>query len=171
MKLKTKKHKKLYRLSIFLLLISVATTVVFTVLTYKHAPQQKNDPTVTPTTTEGLITTDPTQSSQKQEDIKHPSPSNVNIAVSNAGQDFAGGPVVVRTILTDGINGGECIFTLSKGYATKSYSSEVIYSGTYYSCNYDIPYDGLSGGEWSLSIKVNQDNKSGETTTKITLKD
>jgi hypothetical protein len=86
--------------------------------------------------------------------------SILNITTTALGQDQKQGPILIRTIV-DNITGGSCTYKLSKGSSIKNYSSEVSFSGTYYSCNYTIPYADLSPGTWTIKINVAQDNKSG----------
>lgn len=93
----------------------------------------------------------------------------INIVLSAAGQDIKGGPVVIRTIL-DGATGGTCTATLINGSTLKTYNSDVILQGTYYSCKgFDVPYADLFAGNWQLKVTATQDNKTGETSKTITI--
>jgi hypothetical protein len=86
--------------------------------------------------------------------------SILNITTTALGQDQKQGPILIRTIV-DNVTGGSCKYKLSKASIIKNYGSEVSFSGTYYSCNYTIPYADLSPGTWTIKINVAQDNKSG----------
>jgi hypothetical protein len=92
--------------------------------------------------------------------------SILNITTTALGQDQKQGPILIRTIV-DNITGGSCTYKLSKGSSIKNYSSEVSFSGTYYSCNYTVPYADLSPGAWTIKINVVQDNKSGSTSKDV----
>ncbi len=88
---------------------------------------------------------------------------SIGITLSAAGQDTKGGPVIVRTILSE-TSTGTCKLTLTKDSVVKTYQSEVINKGTYYSCNgFDIPFSDLSVGEWNLKLDVINNGSSGTT--------
>lgn len=101
-----------------------------------------------------------------------PAPTEpIEITLSAAGQDTKGGPVIVRTILGKA-NGGSCNLILKKGAENKSYTSEVIWSGTYYTCEgFSVPFEDLSAGSWELKLSVNQGDKSGEIARTISVAD
>jgi hypothetical protein len=88
-----------------------------------------------------------------------------------AGQDQVGGPVVVKALLTD-VTNGTCNLKLTKDNDTKTYSSNVINTGTYYSCDgFNIPVTDLSSGTWVVSLNVTSGSRSGtaEQSTEVTL--
>lgn len=93
----------------------------------------------------------------------------ITVVLSAAGQDIKGGPVVVRSILSN-LSGGVCTLTLTKDNSTKTYTANVEWLGTYYSCQgFDVPYTDLSVGEWQLTLSVRQDNNSGEASRAATV--
>jgi len=97
------------------------------------------------------------------------STQSIYITLSAAGQDAAGGPILVRTIL-EGATGGSCSIVIAKSGNSKTYSAPITWQGTYYSCNYNIPYADLSVGNWQLSITAKQDTKQGTATAAVAVK-
>lgn len=95
--------------------------------------------------------------------------SKIVIVLSAASQDVSNGPIVIRSIL-EGANGGSCKYTLAKSGITKTYSSNVAFSGTYYSCNYDIPFSDLSSGLWTVTLSATQGSSSGSVSQEVTVK-
>ncbi len=98
-------------------------------------------------------------------------PSNITLSYSFAGQDQdkSGGPIVIRTI-ANGADGGQCEYKLTNGSNTKSFSSDVTFSGTYYSCNFTIPYDSTLKGNWSLNTTITQNGKTGSASTSVNIR-
>jgi hypothetical protein len=152
-----KRNKKLF----LVLVIILAAIVSIILLNYKPNTKSTDESNTSTITTE-----------QKTEDtatvIKNDTPTDstnnsssiLNITTTALGQDQKQGPILIRTIV-DNVTGGSCTYKLSKGSIIKNYSSEVSFSGTYYSCNYTVPYSDLSAGTWTIKISVAQDNKSG----------
>lgn len=93
----------------------------------------------------------------------------ISITFSAAGQDNAGGPVLIRTIL-DGATGGSCAINLTKDSVVKSYTTSITWQGTYYSCNKDVPFADLSTGVWQLKLVATQDTKQGTATQMVEIK-
>jgi len=152
-----KRNKKL----ILSLAIILATIVAIVYLNYKpkiNSPDESNTP---------VLSTEQ-KSKDKNTAIKNDTPKDstnnsssiLNITTTALGQDQKQGPILIRTIV-DNVTGGSCSYKLSKGSIIKNYSSEVSFSGKYYSCNYTVPYADLSAGTWTIKINVAQDNKSG----------
>lgn len=93
----------------------------------------------------------------------------IGVILSAAGQDYKGGPVVIRTIL-ENANGGTCTVTLKKQSIVKTYSAEINWQGNYYSCaGFDVPYADLSPGAWELTISAAQGDNAGEASQDITV--
>lgn len=115
----------------------------------------------------------PTEEQKKQDSsiqASTPKPSQpINITLSAATQDNPGGPIVVRTILSNA-NGGNCTITLTKEATVKTYTTEIIWTGTYYSCNKDIPFADISTGTWQLKVVANQNNNQGSATETVVVK-
>jgi hypothetical protein len=138
--------------------------------TSETSTKQVNSVDYSPATDAEKPTTD-----QKTQDNNTTSAANSNptqpitVTLSAAGQDAAGGPVIIRTIL-ENATGGSCAITLSSNSTTKSYSSKITWQGTYYSCNYDIPYKDVSDGDWQLKIIATQDTKQGTATAVVKVK-
>lgn len=92
--------------------------------------------------------------------------SNISISLSAANQDTVGGPLVIRSII--GSTSGTCKLSLTNGALTKTYTSEVINQGTYYSCKgFDIPVSDLDNGQWQLNLKIVNGQSSGEVNQKV----
>lgn len=91
----------------------------------------------------------------------------IGIILSAAGQDYKGGPVVIRTILAN-TNSGTCTITMQKQSITKTYSTEITWQGNYYSCaGFDVPYADLSPGTWGMTVNVVQGNNLGTTSQDV----
>ena len=91
------------------------------------------------------------------------------ITLSAASQDEAGGPVIVRTIIS-GATGGNCTITMTKGTTVKTFTATIASLGTYYGCNTDIPYSDLTDGTWQLKLVANQNNASGTATEQVVVR-
>lgn len=85
---------------------------------------------------------------------------NIVITVSTVGQDADAGDLIFRTILSSNSD-GICSFKLSRNGVEKNFSSSIEFSGTYYSCNYNVPYQNLSSGNWDYQITVTSGKSSG----------
>lgn len=158
---KQKINKK--RLSILALIVLAFASVGF-ILLYNQLFQlngTKNETTPTPTLTKDKVIDG---KPANQDANPTPSAGSITIAVSTIGQDTAGGPLLIRTIL-DGADGGTCSIQASKAGVTKSYSTNVEFLGTYYSCNYNIPFSDLSMGQWTVTVQAQQAAKSGEVSS------
>ncbi len=118
----------------------------------KPTPDQKKQDASTGAST-------PAQSSSKP----------ISVTLSAATQDTPGGPIVVRTIL-GGTTGGTCTITVTKDSFVKTYSSDITWTGTYYSCNKDIPFADISTGTWQLKVVANQNNNQGSATETVVVK-
>jgi hypothetical protein len=95
----------------------------------------------------------------------------ISIILTAFGQDDVGGPLVIRALLND-VKDGTCTLALSKEGAIKSYTANVVNTGTYYSCEgFDIPVSDLGPGTWEISLTVNSGNRTGiaKQTTEVTL--
>jgi len=77
---------------------------------------------------------------------------NVTISLSAAGQDTAGGPLIVKALI-NGISSGTCNLKLIKDSVVKTYTASVADFGSYYGCDgFSIPYSDLSNGKWQLTL-------------------
>ena len=86
--------------------------------------------------------------------------SSIGIVFSVANQDFNGGPVNIKTILS-GVDGGTCTVTLTKEAITITKFANIILKSTFYGCDgFTIPYTELSPGSWNLNLMVSQNDKS-----------
>lgn len=93
----------------------------------------------------------------------------IGAVLTAAGQDYSGGPVVIRVLVT-GATTGVCNISLRKDGVTKAYSRDVINSGTYYSCAaLDIPASDLPQGNWTLTVRVDSGDRSGSTSQEVTV--
>jgi hypothetical protein len=92
--------------------------------------------------------------------------TKIDVSLSAANQDVAGGPLVVRSMVNT--TGGTCKLTLVKDGINKEYSVEVVNTGTYYSCmGFDIPFADLGTGKWQLKLSVTNGQANGETTQEV----
>lgn len=92
--------------------------------------------------------------------------TKIDVSLSAATQDVAGGPLVVRSMVST--NSGTCILSLVKENVNKSYSAEIVNSGTYYSCKgFDIPVADLSSGKWQLKLSVTNGQAYGEVSQEV----
>jgi hypothetical protein len=94
------------------------------------------------------------------------STTKIDVSLSAATQDVAGGPLVVRSMVST--SSGTCNLTLTMGTVNKSYSAEIINSGTYYSCKgFDIPVADLSTGKWQLKLGATNGQAYGEVSQEV----
>lgn len=94
--------------------------------------------------------------------------TKINISLSAATQDVAGGPLIVRSIVN--ANAGTCKLTLTQGSTKKEYTNEVTNLGTYYSCDgFDIPASDLSAGQWKLNLSVTNGQAYGEVSQEVNI--
>jgi hypothetical protein len=99
-----------------------------------------------------------------------PAGAPINVVLTAAGQDSAGGPVVVKVLLTD-VTSGTCDMTLTQNEVTKSYSASVINAGNYYTCDgFEIPFEDLTVGTWNLTVTVTSTERTGSATQIVEVK-
>jgi hypothetical protein len=166
MKIKNKSknlNKKIFILVVFIF-VFLAITVILNKEKKSITVDQSNSPVVS--------------INQKTEDtnkaIKDDNSSSANVSssldlpmtVTAIGQDQKSGPLLIRTIV-DNLDGGLCSYRLTKGSIIKNYSSDVIFSGTYYSCNYTVPYADVTNGTWNVEVSASQNNKNGKVSRSI----
>jgi len=156
------KNKKSYKRNIYI--VVVFFTLMASIIGIFIFSKKSSDVTLPNSNTPG-VTVDKNADNNLNVTKNETSVTTTNTSISNItttalGQDQKQGPILIRTIV-DNVTGGSCSYKLSKGSIIKNYSSEVSFSGTYYSCNYTVPYSDLSAGTWTIKISVAQDNKSG----------
>lgn len=96
-----------------------------------------------------------------------PAGAPINVVLTAAGQDAAGGPVVIKALLTD-VTSGTCDVTLTQNEVTKSYSASVISAGNYYTCDgFEIPLEDLSVGSWNLVATITSAERTGTASQKV----
>ncbi len=92
--------------------------------------------------------------------------TKIDVSLSAANQDVAGGPLVVRSMVS--ATSGTCKLSLTKDGINKEYSAEVVNTGTYYSCKgFDVPFADLSTGKWQLKLSATNGQANGETTQEV----
>ena len=130
--------------------------------TANSAPKPVNTVDYSPATT-----TDQDEASRLKQDLidKSNKPqtttTKIEVSLSAATQDVAGGPLVVRSLLNT--TGGTCKLTLTKEGINKEYSAEIVNTGTYYGCKgFDVPVTDLSTGKWQLKLSANNGQAYGE---------
>ena len=179
-----KKHNKLARIT---LVLSATLLIVFfgLVLLEKNnviklftnndsaSPTQEIKP-VNNVSYEPATTTEQTEGDRIKQNLidesnKAPqTTSKINVSLSAATQDVAGGPLVVRSIVS--ASSGSCKLTLTQGSTKKELTSEVTNLGTYFSCGgFDIPTTELSNGKWQLNLSVTSPNAFGEVSQEVTI--
>ena len=128
-----------------------------------------NDVSYTPATTTEQEEGDRIKQNLIEESNKVPqTTSKINVSLSAATQDVAGGPLVVRSIVN--ASSGSCKLTLTQGSTKKELTSEVTNLGTYFSCGgFDIPTTELSNGKWQLNLSVTSPNAFGEVSQEVTI--
>jgi len=156
------KNKKSYKRNIYI--VVVFFTLMASIIGIFIFSKKSSDVTLPNSNTPG-VTVDKNADNnlnvtKNETSVTTTNTSILNITTTALGQDQKQGPILIRTIV-DNVTGGSCSYKLSKGSIIKNYSSEVSFSGTYYSCNYTVPYADLSAGTWTIKINVAQDNKSG----------
>lgn len=94
----------------------------------------------------------------------------INVTITAATQDVAGGPVVIKLLLND-VTSGTCDIALKKNEIIKSYSVSVINAGNYYTCDgFEIPLEDLSTGPWNMTATVTSADRSGSANQTIEVK-
>jgi hypothetical protein len=95
--------------------------------------------------------------------------AKIGISLSAANQDIPGGPLIIRSLVN--AKSGTCKLTVASGSTVKTYSSEVVSLGTYYSCQgFDIPISDISDGKWQIKLYVSNTSASGEVTQEVEIK-
>ena len=85
-----------------------------------------------------------------------------SITFSTASQDTPGGPLLIRTIVNNS-NSGDCSYQLKGDGELKTYSNTLTFSGTYYSCNYNVPYLDLFNSTWQVTVTSGQGSATTNT--------
>ncbi len=93
--------------------------------------------------------------------------SPINVVLTAANQDTAGGPVVIRVLLTD-VSSGSCDIKLQQDSTIKEFTKNVVNAGTYYNCEaLDVPVGDLSAGTWALTVTVASGDRSGSASQDV----
>ena len=137
--------------------------------TANSAPKPVNTVSYTPaTTTEQDEANKIKQDLIDQSNKPQTSTTKIDVSLSAATQDVAGGPLVVRSMVSTG--SGTCSLTLTMGTETKSYSAEIVNSGTYYNCKgFDVPVADLSNGKWQLKLSATNGQAYGEVSQEVNI--
>lgn len=170
--MKIRKKKKINKKLLIGLIVFLILALVFAVsIASRLNTGQSTKDTVNDTKAQPNATLEEKQQDSKDTDnLQQPTESNnISVVLSAATQDTSGGPIIIRSIL-EPATGGTCAFTAKKSGTTKFYSSNAIFSGTYYSCNYDIPYSDVSNGVWSVTVSVKDGSGSGSSTQEVNVK-
>lgn len=142
----------------------------------KPAPQQTQPRPVndidysSPTNQEQKQATEDKIKLMEQNQNVQPIPAGtINVSLSAATQDVAGGPLEVRAII-DGATTGTCNLSLSQNGTTKSFTANVIDLGTYFSCEgFSIPVSSLSAGKWNLALEVYNETAKGVANQEVSI--
>ena len=94
----------------------------------------------------------------------------INVTITAATQDVAGGPVIIKLLLND-VTSGTCDITLKQNETTKFYSASVISAGNYYTCDgFEIPLEDLATGSWNMTATVTSTDRTGSANQNIEVK-
>lgn len=169
MKINKKSNKLKRRLIFFTIIVSAIIGIAAFYIT-KSSPAKPADESNTSTVTyeQKAQDTHTVMKDDSSTTTTTDDKNNLTITITALGQDAVQGPVLIRTIV-DNIYGGTCTYILKKSNITKTYSSDVTFSGTYYSCNYTVPFADLSAGSWTANITVKQNSNSGSIDKTITV--
>lgn len=150
----------------------IAVVLIYVATSGKTKPSVDITPTITstPTPTSAPVGDVTDTKPDQVTPTTQPSARSINIIVSALGQDTNGGPLLVRTILEGATGTGTCTIKATSGSMAKTYTTDIVFSGTYYSCNYSIPFADLSAGQWNVSINATQVGKSGEINNTVSIK-
>lgn len=165
---KISKNKKLVGAVVLIVIAGLA----FVAYIYAQKREAPTNNTNTTQTTNSSNTNDKVVDDKPANQDVQPTPSkdaNITITFSALGQDSPGGPLLVRTIL-EGASGGNCTVSATKNGVTKTYKPSVEFAGTYYSCNYTIPFADLSVGKWTVVVNVIDGSKKGELSNTVDIK-
>jgi len=137
------------------------------IATTDSAPKPVNTVDYSPTTT-----TDQDEANKLKQELIDQSnkpqtkTSKIDVTLSAANQDVAGGPLVVRSMVTTTV--GTCKLTLAKEGINKEYSSEIVNTGTFNTCKgFDIPVADLSNGKWQLKLSATNGQSYGEISQEV----
>lgn len=93
----------------------------------------------------------------------------INVSLSAATQDVAGGPLEVRAII-EGATTGTCTLNLSQNGNVKTFTANIINLGNYYGCEgFSVPVSSLSAGNWQLELLVANQNAKGSAKQEVTI--
>lgn len=172
MKIKRKKQvSKNKKMAIIIIVLIIISLIIAAYYLSQRQIAIKKTASDQGTSSSSAVNIDKTAEGKPSNQITAPgnNSGSINITFSALGQDSAGGPLLIRTIL-DGATGGSCSITATKDTVVKNYSTNVDFSGTYYSCNYTIPFSDLSLGKWSVLVKVTDGTKTGELSNIVDIK-
>lgn len=172
MKIKNKNRKITKKVKGLIVLVVLLVAAVAAWILFYSSKNQSDDTQAQPSITVDKASDIPEKTSDSATTNKvtdSPTGKAIGISISALGQDEMGGPILVRTILSDA-DGGSCTYTFSKSGQTKTYTSDVIFTGTYYVCNYNVPFPDLSIGNWTAKIDIKQGNNYGTLSKDIQVK-
>ncbi|MBH2007641.1 hypothetical protein I8H83_03495 [Candidatus Saccharibacteria bacterium] len=141
----------------------------------KKQPSQHNNST---DTTHSNNTSGDTNSQSTHEKEKDITPAyegdNPNQASDLSGSinysAVAGTTLIIRTTINQTLSSGACQLTLTNGSKTITRSSQIAQNPSSSTCEgFDIPTSELSGGTWSITIKITGDSKSGSLSGSATI--
>lgn len=91
---------------------------------------------------------------------------DIFLSISYLSQNKSQGPLIIKSVV-ETIEGGICKYIITNTNLVRSYSSEALFSGKYYSCNYVVNYEELSKGDWKVRIEFNTEDKNGFVTQDV----
>lgn len=170
-----------------ILAVSVVAILIGAGISYALINNQKSSnstETTQPATPDTTNTINNEQSTQEQVEagtiIKEQSSSqsagtnsNQNNTLTVSATAFENSATNIRVVvnISQNIDQGTCVVTISNNTLSKSYSADVQFSGTYSTCKgFDIPKSDLGSnpsGNWDIKLNVTSGSKQGEATTSI----
>lgn len=87
-------------------------------------------------------------------------------------KSVVGDNLVIRVTIDQVLSSGSCALTLTDASKTKSVTrtADISQNPSSSTCQgFDVPISELKSGEWSMIVKVNGNNKTGDITGKITI--
>ncbi len=93
--------------------------------------------------------------------------SPINVTIAFAGQETAGGPLVIEAYV-NGVISGNCNFKIVNTQASKEYSSNIISTGGAYACSrITIPVSDLTSGPHKVFLTVSSGSMSGSVEQQV----
>jgi hypothetical protein len=171
--------KKIKKLRIFTILGFIVILVLVVIVGLNHRNENKNSniniSNKSNTTVKSTALPVATNSNSSAKDAANNNTSSdvansdkVGISLNAAGQDYAGGPILLKSQIT-GLDSGSCTAEMTNNNTVKNFSSNITLVGNFYSCNITIPNTDLYPGNWNLTFTVQNNTKYNSINRSITV--